>query len=75
MEKIFINILLLGALSLLRERVEISISDTIFKTFFSFKSNQISISYSVFHADSEYNIFKKFSKRVVYMTFGVIQLI
>ncbi len=28
----------------------------------SFKSNQITFSYSVFHADSEYNLFKKFNK-------------
>ncbi len=33
-----------------------------FKLFFSFKSNQMTFGYSVFHADSEYNIFKKFKK-------------
>ena len=32
----------------------------IFKTFFGFKSNQIAFSNLVFHADSEYDIFKKF---------------
>ena len=33
-----------------------------FPTFFGFKSNQITMTYSVFHPDSEYNILKKFKK-------------